>query len=482
MAVGFVGRGRELALLDKRIERVAESGRGAALAIRGRRQVGKSRLVQEFCDRARMPYFFFTATKGASPVEAVAAFSRELRDSVLPREPGLLPMLENGSWPDALRMLASALPDTPSVVVLDELPWLAEQDDLFDGALQTAWDRLLSPRPVLMLLLGSDLHMMARLTAYDRPFYGRADNLVLGPLNPAETGTALGLDAADAIDAHLVSGGLPGILRAWPHATPALDFLAQESADPASPVFGVPAASVLAEFPQPDQSRRVLEAVGAGERTHANIAATAGSRDGALPSGVLSPLLRKLTEEKQILAIEHPLSTQPGKPALYRIADSNLRLYLAILRQAEEQARRGRPDAAYALIQRRWTAWRGKAVEPLIREALELAAADGALPWPDTQAVGGWWNRRFNPEIDLIGADRSPVATRIHFTGSIKWLGTPFDHHDLAAHQTAAAHVPGHTPGQTGTVIVSLSGIGPGFRRDAVDVLWGPHEVVETWR
>jgi AAA+ ATPase superfamily predicted ATPase len=481
MPVGFVGRSRELALLRKRLDRVVETGRGTALAIRGRRQVGKSRLVQEFCDRAGAPYFFFTATKGASPVEAVAAFTAELRESPLPRERDLIPDLATGNWPDALRLLASALPDTPSIVVLDELPWLAEQDSLFDGALQTAWDRLLATRPVLLLLLGSDPHMMERLTAYDRPFYGRADNLVLGPLNPAETGQALGLDAPDAIDAHLVSGGLPGILRAWPHATPALAFLQQECADPSSSLFGVPGASLLAELPQPDQSRRVLEAVGAGERTHANIAAVAGSRDGALPSGVLSPLLRRLTGEKHILEVEHPLSTQPGKPALYRIADSNLRLYLAVLRQAEAQVRRGRPDAAYRLIERRWTAWRGKAVEPLIREALELAAAAGTLPWPDAQAVGGWWNRQFNPEIDLVGADHSPVATRIHFTGSIKWLGTPFDQHDLATHHAAAAQIPGHTPGSTGTVIVSLSGISNTIDARSVEVVWGPGDVVDAW-
>jgi len=482
MPVGFVGRGRELALLRKRLDRVAETGRGTALAIRGRRQVGKSRLVQEFCDRAGAAYFFFTATKGASPVEAVAAFTAELRDSPLPRERDLIPDLATGNWPDALRVLASALPDTPSVVVLDELPWLAEQDALFDGALQTAWDRLLGTRPVLLLVLGSDLHMMERLTAYDRPFYGRADNLVLGPLNPAETGQALGLDAPDAIDAHLVSGGLPGILRAWPHATPALDFLRQECADPASALFGVPGASLLAEFPQPDQSRRVLEAVGAGERTHANIAAAAGSRDGALPSGVLSPLLRRLTEEKRILAIDHPLSTQPGKPALYRIADSNLRLYLAALRQAEQEVRRGRPDAAYRLIERRWTAWRGKAVEPLVREALELAAAAAVLPWPGTQAVGGWWNRRFNPEIDLVGADRTPVATHILFTGTVKWLGTAFDHHDLATHYAAATQIPGYIPGATGTVIVSLAGVAPTVTTDATDVVWGPADVIEAWQ
>jgi hypothetical protein len=85
------------------------------------------------------------------------------------------------SWLDAFRVLAAVLPDGPVIIVLDELPWLAEQDEIFDGALQTAWDRLLSRRPVLLLLLGSDLHMMERLTAYDRPFFGRADNLLLGP-------------------------------------------------------------------------------------------------------------------------------------------------------------------------------------------------------------------------------------------------------------------------------------------------------------
>ncbi|HEV2634760.1 MAG TPA: ATP-binding protein [Actinocrinis sp.] len=374
MAGGFVGRSRELALLTKRLDRVSGTGTGVALAIRGRRQVGKSRLVQEFCDRAGLPYFYFTATKGASPVEAVASFAAELRDSALPRDPALVPDLPTGNWPDALRVLAGALPATPSIVVVDELPWLAEQDSLLDGALQTAWDRLLSPHPVLLLVLGSDLHMMARLTAYSQPFYGRADNLVLGPLNPAETGAMLGLAGADAVDAHLVSSGLPGILRAWPHATPALAFLEQECQDPASALFGVPGASLLAEFPQPDQARRVIEAVGAGERTHANIAAAAGGREGPVASGSLSPLLRRLAEDKRVLAVDQPLSTQLGKPALYRIADSNLRLYLAALRQAEELVRRGRAEAAYRLVQRRWHSWRGKAVEPLVREALELAA------------------------------------------------------------------------------------------------------------
>ncbi|PRY01721.1 ATP-binding protein [Allonocardiopsis opalescens] len=480
VATEFVGRSAELNALRKRLDRIAASGAGTAVTIRGRRQVGKSRLVQEFCDRSRVPYLYFTATKGASPVESVAAFLAELRESGL-ADRERVPDSAAGSWPDAFRVLAAALPESPAVVVLDELPWLAEQDDIFDGALQTAWDRLLSRRPVLLLLLGSDIHMMERLTAYDRPFFGRADTMVLGPLNPAETARATGLAAADAIDAHLVTGGLPGMLRGWPQGTPALAYLESECADPASPLFSVPESVLAAEFPAPDHARRVLEAVGEGDRTHAAIAATAGSRQGALPSGTLSPLLRRLVADKRVLAVEEPLSTAAGKPALYRVADSGLRLYLAATRRAQEQARRGRPDAAFKLVERRWSSWRGRAVEPLVRESLELAALSGALPWDGVEAVGGWWNRHFDPEIDVVAADRAPVARRVLATGSITWLRKPFDRHDLAELVKVSAQVPGAVPGKTGLAVVSLSGTDLRDGADAVDLVWGPDEVVGAW-
>jgi hypothetical protein len=482
MLVDFIGRASELELLGKRLDRVTASGRAIAIALRGRRQVGKSRLVQEFCDRAGLSYLFFTGTKGASPVEAVRELCLALRESTVVTSPDLVPVLETGSWPDAFRVLASALPDSPVVVVLDEVPWLAEQDSLFDGALQAAWDRLLATRPVLLLLLGSDIHMMERLTAYDRPFFGRADAMVLGPLTPADCADALGLPGADAIDAHLVSGGLPGILRSWPAGTPALPFLERECEDPAAPVFGVPESALLAEFPSPDHARRVLEAVGSGDRTQAAIAAEAGGRQGGLPSGALSPLLRRLTTQKRVLAVDEPVSTRPGKPALYRISDSNLRIYLGVLRNAHELARRGQAQAAFRLVERRWPSWRGRAVGPLIRQALERAASSGDLPWPEVEGVGGWWNRRFDPEVDLVGADRVPVARRVFFVGSVKWLASAFDEHDASALNTAAVQVPGFVPGESGRVVVSRSGVTQGVQRSRPELVWGPDDVLTAWR
>jgi uncharacterized protein len=187
-------------------------------------------------------------------------------------------------------------------------------------------------------------------------------------------------------------------------------------------------------------------------------------------------------DEKRVLAIDEPLSIRPGKPALYRVADSNLRLYLAALRAAHEQARRGRPEAGFRLVERRWAAWRGRAVEPLVRQSLELAAISGSLPWPGAERVGGWWNRKFDPEVDLVGADRGPVAGRLFFVGSIKWLATPLDDHDLAKLAIAAPAVPGFAPGRVGLVVVSLSRPAPGLDLRTVDLAWGPDHIVAAWR
>ncbi|MEV6072014.1 DUF234 domain-containing protein [Nocardia sp. NPDC052001] len=242
----------------------------------------------------------------------------------------------------------------------------------------------------------------------------------------------------------------------------------------------MPESTLLAEFPAADHARRVLEAIGNGKRTHATIAATAGSRSGALPSGTLSPLLHRLSTEKQVLSVDQPLSVKPGKPALYRVADSNLRLYLATLRSVQDLVRRGRGEAGYELFARRWTSWRGKAVEPLVRDALELSALAGELPWKDVTTVGGWWNRAFNPEIDLIGADRSPVANQLIFAGSIKWLGTPFDRHDLADLTRGVASVPGFEPQETALVVVSLAEIERTLA-DTVDLVWNAADVLSAW-
>ncbi|MGW5271042.1 hypothetical protein ACWEQP_00390 [Streptomyces sp. NPDC004044] len=99
--------------------------------------------------------------------------------------------------------------------------------------------------------------------------------------------------------------------------------------------------------------------------------------------------------------------------------------------------------------------------------------------WPGTEAIGGWWNRRNNPEIDLIGADREPVARQVHFVGSVKWLETqPFGPRDYDALVRDMLAVPGTGP-DTAMVAVSRCGVADDLPLTAH---WGPEDLVGAWQ
>src|SRR5580698_1268148 len=131
---GFVGRRRELALLDGMLtevrEQVGAARPGKCVIVRGRRRIGKSALVEEFIERQRVPSVFYTAEIGFGG-EPLAEFSEAVRVSGL-RDAQVFGEAVPGNWAAALRQLAGVLPDDrPSVVVLDELPYLMDTDGAF---------------------------------------------------------------------------------------------------------------------------------------------------------------------------------------------------------------------------------------------------------------------------------------------------------------------------------------------------------------
>lgn len=475
----FSGRAAELRQLDRRLQIAAAGGvgnPGRAVILTGRRRVGKSLLAQEFCDRADVPYLIFQATRGKQPAAERTDLITAITESSLP-SPRLLESVHPTDWRTALSALADAVPtDRPSIVVIDEVPWIIEQDAVFEGELQTVWDRELSRKPVLLLLIGSDLSVMEALQTYERPFFGRATPMVLQPLTPADVQDLTSLSAAEALDAHLITGGLPEVVRSWQPGMDRNAFLEDSLQDPLSPLLAAGAITLLGEFPVSSHSRRILTAIGSGERTFSAIAAAVGSSD-RLPSGTLNPLLKTLLA-KGIIATDTPMSTKPDtKNRRYRISDSYLRFWLALLDRSIPLVERQRGGVALERIERSWPAWRGRAVEPLIRESLLRLLPDD--DWPGTYEIGSWWNRQNNPEIDLVGADKAPVAKQVTFVGSVKWYeNKPFGRHDYDELVRSAVAVPGTDP-HTPLVAVSRTPPEPGLHLART---WGPEELVAGWR
>ena len=469
----FIGRANELELLNRLLARSTQGGRagrpGRAILIRGRRRVGKSRLVEEFVDRAGVPYVFFTASRQPSVEADLQLFAEAVQESDLPGTELFRDQMP-ATWDAALRLLARCLPDDrPSVVILDEMPYLVSTDAGFEGTLQKVFDRELSRKPMLLVCVGSDLAMMEALNEYGRPFHQRATELVVPPLSPADAAEMLGLPAAEALDAYLVSGGLPLILDEWPAGMSPLDYVSEAVADPLSALLVSGERALAAEFPPDSQARLVLGAVGSGDRSYSNIQQAAGG----MASASLNRALHLLTA-KRVVEASTPLSTRPSRETRYSIADPHLRFWLAFPGPHMPEIERGRADLVIRRIKASWSSWRGTAIEPVIRESLRRISDQ--LPG-EPGVIGGFWTRTNDPEIDLIGADREPVAQRISFVGSIKWRDRhPFDERDLAALIAHRSRMPGADE-STPLLAVARSGV---EMRSVTQI--SAEDVVAAWR
>ena len=157
-------------------------------------------------------------------------------------------------------------PEQPIVLVIDELPFLIESEPAIEAIIQKQWDRRLEALPVLLVLIGSDVSMMAALNDYGRPLYGRVTEMTIGPLSPAAIGDMLELPPAAALDAYLAIGGFPRLAEIWRRGEDLWKFLRRELRNPESPLIVLGERSLAAEFPAELKARAALEAIGAGER------------------------------------------------------------------------------------------------------------------------------------------------------------------------------------------------------------------------
>jgi uncharacterized protein len=464
----FAGRHEQLALLDADLAEVGRTGRGRFALIRGRRQVGKSRLIEEFIERTNSPAIFFTATKGRASELELKEFTELMKHpSVDPA--GTLTDTQFNSWDAAMSSL-SRLVAGPTVVVIDEFPYLAAGAPDVEGAFQKSWDRSLKGSPILLVVVGSDLAMMEALTEYGRPLYGRPNREIhLRPLDPYETATLTGLKPIDAFDAYLVTGGFPNLVNRWRKGHSLKQFLATQLASSTEVLSVAGERMMAAEFPADSHARIVLSCIASGVPTFNAL----GSQTG-LASASLDRAL-KLLVAKQAIAIEQPISGGTnGRETRYRIADTYLAFWSRFIEHAQPLLDRGRTNQVLDDILRQWPDYRGRAIEPIVRESVARL-----LPINDTDAhtVGSYWTRDGRTELDLVGIDGQGAKRRVSFVGSIKWRQSkPFSGTDASKLAAQRALVPG-TDERTTLVAVSSSG----FDVRDIPITLSPSDLLNAW-
>lgn len=205
----FIGREAELKFLNDKYE---ENG-GQLIVLYGRRRVGKTETLREFCKGK--PHVFFSCTQITDPVQ-LRNFSIRMMKEDIPAKDYISAFTD---WERAFRAVLD-LPygNSKKLLVIDEFPYMCKGNPSIPSILQNLWDAAFRDSNVMIILCGSAMSFIEKeLLAEKNPLYGRAT----GIYKMREMGF---YDAVkffpnysdcDKVLAYAVLGGIPHYLRQW---------------------------------------------------------------------------------------------------------------------------------------------------------------------------------------------------------------------------------------------------------------------------
>lgn len=209
--MAFFGRKKELeqlkAMLDKRV--------ASLVVIKGRRRIGKSRLVQEFSKNIRS--FVFSGippTEKTTELDQLHEFGWQLGKAV-----GQL-AFKDDNWNDAFLRLANYARNGRILIVFDEISWLGSKDPNFLGKLKNVWDLEFKQNPNLILVLcGSVSAWIDKNILSSTGFLGRislnleVEELPLCDCNQFWSQSGSSISAYEKCKILAVTGGVPKYLE-----------------------------------------------------------------------------------------------------------------------------------------------------------------------------------------------------------------------------------------------------------------------------
>ncbi|MCP4602619.1 MAG: ATP-binding protein, partial [Proteobacteria bacterium] len=307
----FCDRTEEL----ERLDRLARSERSECAFVWGRRRIGKTRLLLEWCKKNDGLY---TVTDQSAP----AVQRRYLAGAISTVFEGFSDV-EYPDWVSLLNALARAAKSEgwTGPFVIDELPYIVLSDKTFPSVLQRWLDHEAKEARLVTAFAGSAQHMMHGLALDESsPLYGRAgETFRLGPLPAGHIQVVSGSKAPSSSLRHYATFG--GIPRYWELAEPfkgdldaAIDALVL---DPMGPLHMEPDRLLAMEIPQATTLRPLLDVIGAGAHRVSEI----GGRIG-IPATSLSRPLTRLAE-LGFIEKEKPFGDpeRGSKRTLYKLAD-----------------------------------------------------------------------------------------------------------------------------------------------------------------
>lgn len=335
----FVGRVKELKDLNLLWARKL----AALVVIKGRRRIGKSRLIEEFAKGKK-----FLRFEGVPPTrKTTAQAQREEFARQIQRQLGI-PGLQNlKDWGDLFTIVAEATKKDKVVILFDEISWMGSKDPVFLGKLKVVWDQYFQKNPNLVLILcGSLSSWIEKNIISSTGFLGRiSQKLTLGELSLEECNKLLEThgfkgSAQEKFMALALTGGVPWYLEQINPVLPVNENIRKLCFEPDG-LFVEEFKYIFHDLFGKRLSicKKIVEALKDGAKEYEEIVETIKYPSG----GPLSEYLDDLVVSG-FLEREYTWSLQTGvetKLSKYRIRDNYIRYYLKYIQPHLQKIKKG---------------------------------------------------------------------------------------------------------------------------------------------
>ncbi|MCC2865019.1 ATP-binding protein [Hominibacterium faecale] len=388
----FFGRSEELESMNKRYNK----NRFECVIIYGRRRVGKTSLIREFCKDKKDIYFSAIRGTAQDNLEELSKAIYMYKEPESPQAPIY------ASFADAFDEITNIVKKEQVVFVIDEYPYLAEADGSVSSRLQHIIDHVWQDSNLYLILCGSSMSFMEnQVLGYESPLYGRRTaQYKIQAMNYREiTVFNPELDAGDQALVYGITGGIPHYINKLDVVNDVDEAIIENIFDSSAYLFEEPENLLKQELREPAVYNSIISAIAGGASRVNEIATKVG-----LATGACSKYLKVLLD-LEIVRKETPITEKPGKKTIYVIEDNFFRFWYRFVSKNLSSVNAGRIKLIYdAAIRKNYPDYMGLVFEKMCKEYLLYYENN-----PDyvIKEIGQWWGtdkkNRKEIQIDIVG-------------------------------------------------------------------------------
>ena len=433
----FIGRTEEMRILQDQYDRTEHP----FVIIKGRRRVGKSRLIREFC-KDKDTLYFQADKEDAKAI--LMSFCNKLSEELG------TPIGRMGSWADAMKLYTRLSDPEKKILVIDEFQYITKSDRNAEHEFQSIWDNILSKSDVMFIISGSYTTLMKELTRYDRPLYGRNTcDLFLRPLDFRTC--LLGDDYRYAVESYAFTGGIPYYLSLFDSTRSVLDNIVSLTMDTGAALMNEVPFLMSDEFKDVKSYNTYLRTISSGNRKMEDICTSL-----QIKSQDASPYISKMLKAG-LLERRTPITEDPerSRNGLYFVSDGFVSFWFKFIYQYRNDIILGMNDESVSNLRSHYIDRHVSFVfEEICREELKRYLRDNGI----AASYGSFWNNR--KEIDIVAKDEE---NKTLYVGECKYHNSPVDHKTLVQLESKCSGEKGFEGYRIVFCIFSVSGFTNGL-------------------